>query len=121
MTEAQGSSELRAGTRLLMVVTQADASALGVARASMAEHYAAEIEKAIRSERARYAPAFLARAGLYALAATVLFVVLVWLTMRGTARAGTARECSARAARAPASAPRRDRFRITSDALRGRE
>src|SRR6185503_20889712 len=56
VTENEGSSELRAGTRLLMVVTQQDARAVGAARALLATEYARQLEAAIRSERMRYDP-----------------------------------------------------------------
>ena len=56
VTESEGSSELRAGSRLLMVVTQSDARSLGASRPVVAEQYARELESAIRAERLRYAP-----------------------------------------------------------------
>jgi small-conductance mechanosensitive channel len=82
--EVDGTSELRVGPRLLMVVTQADASSLGAARASIAQQYARVFETAIRQDRLRYAPATLLRSGLYSLLATAAFVLTVWLVMRVT-------------------------------------
>jgi small-conductance mechanosensitive channel len=84
VTEAEGSSELRAGPRLLMVVTQQDARNLGGARAVVAQHYARELEAAIRAERARYAPATLIRSGIYGIIATLALALAVWLTHRAT-------------------------------------
>jgi small-conductance mechanosensitive channel len=84
VTETEGSSELRVGSRLLMVVTQQDAGSLGVARATLAQHHARDLEAAIRAERLRYAPATLVRSGIYGLLATLLLVVIVWLIQRLT-------------------------------------
>ena len=82
VTEADGSSELRVGPRLLMVVTQQDARSIGAARAAIAAQYARELEVAIRAERLRYAPATLIRSGIYGLIATLALGVTVWLILR---------------------------------------
>ena len=84
VTETEGSSELRAGTRLLMVVTQQDARAIGMARALLAAEYGRELEAAIRSERLRYAPATLMRSGVYGVVATLALVVSIWIVYRIT-------------------------------------
>jgi small-conductance mechanosensitive channel len=84
VTENEGSSELRAGTRLLMVVTQQDARAIGMARALLAAEYGRELEAAIRSERLRYAPATLMRSGIYGVVATLVLVVSIWIVYRIT-------------------------------------
>jgi small-conductance mechanosensitive channel len=84
VVEAEGSSELRAGSRLLMVVTAQDARRIGAARASIAQHYAQELESAIRAERLRRAPATLLRSGLFGLAATVILAAVIWLIHRLT-------------------------------------
>ena len=84
VTEAEGSSEVRMGSRLLMVVTAQDARRLGVARVSLAEHVAGQFEKAIRNERLRRAPGALLRSGFYGLGATLVFAILVWLIVRST-------------------------------------
>jgi small-conductance mechanosensitive channel len=86
VTENEGSSELRAGTRLLMVVTQQDARAMGTARAPLAAEYARQLEAAIRSERLRYAPATLMRSGVYGVVATVMLVLGIWIVYRATRR-----------------------------------
>ena len=72
------------GPRLLMVVTTQDARNLGAARAALAQHYARELETAIRTERLRYAPATLLRSGIFGLVATLLLGVAVWLILRLT-------------------------------------
>ncbi|HEU4891793.1 MAG TPA: mechanosensitive ion channel family protein [Vicinamibacterales bacterium] len=82
VTENESSSELRAGSRLLMVVTPQDARNLGAARAAVAQQYARELERAIRSERLRYAPATLIRSGVYSLLATLMLLAAVWLIRR---------------------------------------
>jgi Mechanosensitive ion channel len=82
VTETEGSSELHAGPRLLMVVTQQDARSLGVSRAAIAQQYARELEAAIRSERLRHAPATLIRSGIYGLLATLALGAVLWLIQR---------------------------------------
>jgi small-conductance mechanosensitive channel len=82
VTENEGSSELRAGSRLLMVVTPRDARNLGAARTVVAEHYAREFETVIRAERLRYAPATLIRSGVYGLLATLVLAAVLWLIGR---------------------------------------
>ena len=84
VTENEGSSELKCGPRLLMVVTQQDARSVGGARASLAAQYARELESAIRSERLRYAPATLMRSGVYGGFATLVLAVAVWVVYRIT-------------------------------------
>ena len=67
VVEVEGSSEIRMGARLLMVVTAQDARRLGAARSSIAQFVAQEFEKAIRNERLRRAPGALMRSGVYGL------------------------------------------------------
>jgi small-conductance mechanosensitive channel len=90
--EADGSSELHVGARLLMVITPRDAAAVGAARASLAEQYARIFETAIREERLRYAPATLIRSGAYGAAATLVFAFVAWIVIRVT-RAVRGRVC----------------------------
>ena len=99
VVEADGSSELRVGPRLLMVVTPRDAASIGTARAAMAEQYARILETAIRNERIRYAPGTLVRSGAYGLVATLIFGAAVWIVIRvtGALRARIARAIAARA------------------------
>jgi small-conductance mechanosensitive channel/GNAT superfamily N-acetyltransferase len=84
VVEVEDSSELRVGARLLMVVTAPDARNLGVARATMAQTYAREIERAIRNERLRRAPGALLRSGITGLVATAVFAIVVFLILRMT-------------------------------------
>jgi small-conductance mechanosensitive channel len=84
VTEAEGSSEVRMSSHLLMVVTAQDARRLGASRISLAEHVAGVFEKVIRNERLRRAPGALLRSGLYGLGATVVFAIVVWLIVRST-------------------------------------
>jgi len=86
VTENEGSSELRAGTRLLMVVTQQDARVVGMARGLLAAEYGRDLEAAIRSERLRYAPATLMRSGIYGVVATLALAVSIWIVYRVTRR-----------------------------------
>jgi small-conductance mechanosensitive channel len=84
VTAAGDAFELRAGPRLLMVITQQDARALGVPGHALAAEYASLFGEAIRAERLRYAPGTLIRSGVSGLVATVLLVVLLWLSKRLT-------------------------------------
>ena len=82
VTEVEGSSELRVGPRLLMVVTQRDAASVGASREGVAQYLARELETAIRAERLRYAPATLVRSGIYGLLATLLLVAAIYVIVR---------------------------------------
>jgi small-conductance mechanosensitive channel len=84
VTEVDGSTELRSGSRMLMVVTAADAASLGASRASIALQHARVIEQAIRSERLRYAPSALLKSGIYGFVATLIFAAIVWIILRVT-------------------------------------
>lgn len=88
VTENDGASELRAGSRLLMVVTPRDAASLGAPRIAVAQQYARDLEVAIRRERLRYAPATLARSGIYGLLATLVLAGSLWIIVRGTQLVG---------------------------------
>jgi small-conductance mechanosensitive channel len=84
VVEAEGSSELRVGSRLLMVVTPQDARSLGASRAAIAQQYAQDLDTAIRTERIRYAPATLIRSGIYGVIATLALAAVIWLIRRAT-------------------------------------
>ena len=84
VTETEGSSELRVGSRLVMVVTQRDANNIGAARPALAQEYARQLEAAIRAERLRYAPGTLIRSGVYGLLATLALGAVLWLIRRLT-------------------------------------
>ena len=84
VVEVEGSSEVRVGPRLLMVVTAQDARRLSVARSSLAEFVAREFETAIRDERIQRAPGAIMRSGFYGLGATFVFAILVWVIVRST-------------------------------------
>jgi len=99
ITEMDGSSELRSGGHLLMVVTAKDAASVGIARATLARQFASDLEKAMRAERLRYGPAALLRSTLYAILATVAFCVAFWAIRRIARTLGAlfARRVAARA------------------------
>jgi small-conductance mechanosensitive channel len=82
VTESDGSSELRLGPRLLMVVTARDAASVGASRVTLAQQHAAALDAAIRAERRRYAPDVLLRSALYGAAATALLVAFLWVVRR---------------------------------------
>jgi small-conductance mechanosensitive channel len=84
VVEVDGASEIRAGARLLMVVTAQDARRLGAARASLAKEYATLLEAAIRDERAQRTPSALMVSGSYGLAATAAFAFGLWVMIRLT-------------------------------------
>jgi small-conductance mechanosensitive channel len=85
VTEVDGSTELRVGPHLLMAVTPRDAASLGASRVSLAHQYARVFEEAIRAERLRYAPATLARSGIYGLLGSLVFGATVWIILKLTA------------------------------------
>jgi small-conductance mechanosensitive channel len=85
VTDVDGASELRAGSRLLMVVTAQDAASIHVPRTSLAQQYAHTLEAALRAERARFGSPALARGAVLALVSTTLFVAIVWLILRVSA------------------------------------
>jgi small-conductance mechanosensitive channel len=84
ITDVEGSSELRVGARLLMVVTGRDAHRLGVSRELAAQHAAQALEAAIRAERLRYAPETIARSGVHGVVATLVLLATLWLIGRLT-------------------------------------
>jgi len=84
IVEVDGSSELRVGPQLVMVVTPRDAQDMGIGRTTLATQYAHVIGDVIRAERRRYAPAALLRSSAYALAATAAFALFVWIVFRLT-------------------------------------
>jgi small-conductance mechanosensitive channel len=98
--DAEGASELRVGSHLLMVVTPRDAAAIGAGRTAVAVQYARELEAAIRNERLRYAPSTLIRSAIYGAIATLIFGLTVWGLLRVTRllRLLVARRIAARAA-----------------------
>jgi small-conductance mechanosensitive channel len=118
VTEVEGSSELRAGSRLLMVITARDAASVGSARETLARQYAQDLEKAIRQERQRYAPDRLLRSGVYGVVATLAFLGALWVIRRLTRVAQGALERRARSLRAvPADMLSPDRLGRTIGAL----
>ena len=82
ITEVEGSSEVRMGPRLLMVVTATDARRLGAARPTLAQHVAQVFETTIRNERLRRAPGALVESGFYGLGATFIFAIACWVIVR---------------------------------------
>ena len=84
VTETEGSSELRVGSRLVMVVTQRDANNIGTGRSALAQEYARQLEAAIRAERLRYEPGTLIRSGIYGLLATLALGAVLWFIRRLT-------------------------------------
>ena len=84
VVESEGSFELHAGSRLVMVVTPADAKAVGVSRANLAQSFARDIESAIRRERANRAPGALLQAAGWGLIATIALCAAIWLIWRFT-------------------------------------
>ena len=80
--DVEGSSEVRMGPRLLMVVTATDARRLGAARATLAQHVAQVFETTIRNERLRRAPGALLESSFYGLGATFIFAIVCWVVVR---------------------------------------
>ena len=82
IVESEGSSELRIGRQLVMVVTKFDAAAAGAARERVAQEYARALEAAVRIERSRFEPATLIRSGVYSVAATLILAAILWLVAK---------------------------------------
>lgn len=82
VTESDGASAIRVGSRLLMVVTPQDARVLGAPRTELAQQYAGDLEAAIRRERRLYSPATLMRSAAFAGLATLLLGAGLWLILR---------------------------------------
>ena len=78
LSDADDLTQLKVGSHLVMSVTEVDAKAVGVARRQVAAAYAAEIEGALRAERARRTPEALLTSALKAVAATVVLVLGLW-------------------------------------------
>jgi len=76
---ADARSEIVAGSRLLMSVSDADAALEGVDRTAVAETYADRIRQAVETYRRDRSTRHLTRAIAYALVASLLFALALWL------------------------------------------
>ena len=77
--EAEGTWNVKAGDRLLLVVTDGDARLEGLERPLLARTYADRIERGVRSYRQARDPQVLLRGAWRALGASVVFLVAVFL------------------------------------------
>ena len=77
-------TRILAGKQLVMVVTDADARLEQLDRRNLAAAYVTRIGEVIKDYRRDRSPEVLARSGLYALAGTGVFVLLLWLGTRAT-------------------------------------
>jgi small-conductance mechanosensitive channel len=84
ITEVSGTSELRVGAKLVMIVTPRDAERFGAPRIALAQQYVGALEDAIRLERERYTPATLMRSAGFAALATAVFALVIWLILKVT-------------------------------------
>jgi small-conductance mechanosensitive channel len=92
-------TEIVAGEKLLLVLRDDDAEAFGVSRQVLASAYAARIRSAVAQYRDEHSTRSLIRAFALAIAATVLFVVLIKLLPRGFRRVLTAADIRSRSGR----------------------
>jgi small-conductance mechanosensitive channel len=79
-------TEIIAGDRLLLVIRDDDAAAYGVSRQVLTSEYAARIRSAVAQYRDDHSARSLIRSIALAIAATILFVVLIRLLPRGFQR-----------------------------------
>ena len=85
----ENATDLRVGTTRIVVATQPDADAAGVARDQLAQVWATEIQRALRAERALYEPQALVRGAVTAAIATVVLIGAFWVLRRLTRAART--------------------------------
>jgi len=97
--ESPYQTEIVAGEKLLLVLRDDDAEAFGVSRQVLASEYAARIRSAVAQYREDHSTRSLIRAFALAIAATVLFVILVRLLPRGFRRVLTAADIRSRSGR----------------------
>jgi len=76
VSDAETTSEIAAGDLVIMTVTEKDAKAAGKNRADIAKEYALAIGDAIKEQRQAYSMKAFGTGVLWALALTVLFVLL---------------------------------------------
>jgi small-conductance mechanosensitive channel len=84
--ETEGLTRILAGKQLVMVITDADARIEQLDRRNLANAYVSRISEVIRDYRFDRSTEYLARSGLYALAATGALVVFLWLGTRAMRR-----------------------------------
>jgi len=78
-SEAEQGTSIVAGKERVMIVTEADAQLERLARAHLANVYVNVIREAVESYRRERSAGHIARAGLYALGATGILVVFLWI------------------------------------------
>lgn len=78
--DGEASTDVVCGDLVMMSVTNRDAQLSGQARLALASTYARLIGEAVQTARVRYSPRRLLLAAAYALLATVILLVAVWLT-----------------------------------------
>ena len=86
VVEKEYSSDVMLGQRLIVSVTDADASIEGIGRQQEAQAYQQRVRAAIDDYRRERSAAYLQRTGLFAGIFTLLFTVAMWLVVRGTRR-----------------------------------
>jgi small-conductance mechanosensitive channel len=87
--EAGNASRILAGEQLVLTITEADAHLERLDRHTLANAALARIGEAIRDYRRERSAERLARSGLFALAASVALVVLLWIGARAMQRLDT--------------------------------
>ena len=80
--EADTTTNLVAGTQLIMKIVDADAALEGITRQQLAEVYAGKIRSAILAYRAARTSENIIRGILYAVAATIALIIAIFLVLR---------------------------------------
>ncbi len=86
VSEVELGSRIAVGDQQIMLVFQEDAEIEGVQRKTLAAAFVKRIGEAIEAYRHDRSPAYLARAGLYAVTASVVLALLLWLGGRAMRR-----------------------------------
>jgi small-conductance mechanosensitive channel len=79
VTDAAGTSDIAAGDRLIMTVTDQDAQLQGEPRPELAQDYAQRIGSSLTALRKEYSVKSLSLGGVYALIATVILLLILRL------------------------------------------
>lgn len=77
-------TEIRLGDNVLTIVSEEDAKRMHATRAALAKYYAGQIRNAVVQARQEHSGKFLLRAAIYALVTLLLYLLLVWLVVKGS-------------------------------------
>lgn len=86
VVDSDDMSSIFAGRHFIMGLTNADAQQQGVRRPVLATLYRDKLAEAVRSYRHERSPPILLRKAAYAIGATVVFMLSLWASIRGSRR-----------------------------------